>query len=299
VIICGYFLWYILFHTDISVALLANKEETAIMLLDRLKESYELLPRFFKQGVEKWDQKLIKLGNKARVRAAACSASAVRGDTFNIVFLDEFAFVPANIAEEFMASVFPVISSGKTTKLFIVSTPNGFNLFYRIFTDAEKGRNSYAALQYTWRDVFYARNPEATEAEALKWRDDTIKNMANNLQKFQQEFECDFLGSANSLVAPWKLAQIDVTSCRPRRRAAAGLQEADPHDRRRSGACLHLHGGRGARTDARLIGGAGHRHHQQPVRAGGGLSGQQHQARAVGVGGGPDRTLVQRRLPVL
>lgn len=209
VIICGYFLWYILFHTDVSVALLANQEDTAIMLLDRLKQSYELLPRFLKQGIEKWDQKLIKLGNKARVRAAATSASAIRGDTFNIVFLDEFAFVPANIAIDFMASVFPVISSGKTTKLFIVSTPNGFNLFYKLFTDATQGKNSYKALQYTWRDVFYARNPLATEAEALQWRDETIKNMANNEQQFAQEFECDFLGSANTLVAPWKLARID------------------------------------------------------------------------------------------
>jgi hypothetical protein len=209
VIICGYFLWYILFHTDVSVALLANMEETAIMLLDRLKQSFELLPRFLKQGVEKWDQKLIKLGNKARVRAAATSASAIRGDSFNIVFLDEFAFVPANIAEEFMASVFPVISSGKTTKLFIVSTPNGFNLFYRIFTDAMQGRNSYKAMQYTWRDVFYARNPDATEKDALKWREETIQNMANNQQKFAQEFDCDFLGSANTLIAPWKLIQID------------------------------------------------------------------------------------------
>lgn len=208
VIICGYFLWYILFHTDVSVALLANKEDTAIMLLTRLKESYELLPRFLKQGVEKWDEKKILLANKARVRADATSSAAIRGDTFNIVFLDEFAFVPANIALDFYTSVFPSISSGKTTKMFIVSTPNGFNLFYKIFTDAQEGRNSFKALAYTWRDSFYARNPGATEAEAIAWRDEMIKNMANNLSKFQQEFECDFLGSANTLVAPWKLAQI-------------------------------------------------------------------------------------------
>ncbi len=209
VIVCGYFLWYVLFHTDVSVALLANTEDTAIMLLDRLKNSFELLPRFLKQGVEKWDQKLIKLANKARIRAAATSGSAIRGDTFNIVFLDEFAFVPANIALDFMASVFPVISSGKTTKLFIVSTPNGFNLFYRLFTDSVKKLNTFANLAYTWRDVYFARNPNATETEALEWADEAVKNMANNRQKFQQEFECDFLGSANSLVAPWKLAQID------------------------------------------------------------------------------------------
>ncbi len=208
VIICGYFLWYILFHTDVYVALLANQEDTAIMLLGRMKASYELLPEFLKQGVVKWDEKQILLANKARVRAAATSAAAIRGDTFNIVFLDEFAFVPANIAVNFMSSVFPVISSGKTTKLFIVSTPNGFNLFYRIFTEAMEGRNSYKAMHYTWRDVYFARYPTASEAEALQWREETIKNMGNNLSQFQQEFECDFLGSAGTLVAPWKLAQI-------------------------------------------------------------------------------------------
>jgi len=221
VIVCGYFLWYILFNTDVSVALLANQEDTAIMLLDRLKESYEMLPRFMKQGVEKWDQKLIKLANKCRVRAAATSASAIRGDTFNIVFLDEFAHVQTNIALEFMASVFPVISSGKTTKLFIVSTPNGYNLFYKLFTDAVQNRNDYKHLAYTWRDVFKARNPNGTEAEALKWMEDTIKAMANDRSKFQQEFECDFLGSANSLIAPWKLGQlayVPPTECRGRLR---------------------------------------------------------------------------------
>lgn len=189
IIVCGYFLWYILFNTDVSVMLLANKEDTAIMLLDRLKQSFELLPRFLKQGVEKWDQKLIKLANKARVRAEATSASAIRGDSANIIFLDEFAFVPANIAEEFMASVFPVISSGKTTKLFIVSTPNGYNLFYKIFTQAIEKKNQYKAFAFTWRDVFFARNPNATEADAQKWKEETISNMGNNLQKFQQEFE--------------------------------------------------------------------------------------------------------------
>jgi hypothetical protein len=208
VIICGYFLWYVLFHTDVSVALLANKEETAIMLLDRFKQSFELLPRFLKQGIEKWDQMLVKFGNKARVRAAATSGSAIRGDSFNIVFLDEFAFVPANIAVDFMSSVFPVISSGRTTKLFIVSTPNGYNLFYKLFTEATQGKNSYKSLAYTWRDVFFARHPHATEQEAMLWREDTIRNMGNNLQQFAQEFECDFLGSANTLVGPWKLAQL-------------------------------------------------------------------------------------------
>jgi hypothetical protein len=208
VIVCGYFLWYILFNTDVSVAILANTEDTAIMLLKRMKASFRLLPRFLKQGIEKWDEKQIVLANKTRVRAAATSASAIRGDTFNIVFLDEFAFVPANIANEFMASVFPVISSGKTTKLFIVSTPQGFNLFYKIFADAERQKNVYKALAYTWRDVYFARNPGASESDALKWKDEAIQLLANDAQKFAQEYECDFLGSSNSLIGPWKLATL-------------------------------------------------------------------------------------------
>lgn len=198
VVVCGYFLWFILFHADVSVGILANKEATAIQLLDRLKQSFELLPDFLKQGVVKWDAKLVKLANNARVRAEATSASAIRGDTFNLLFLDEFAFVPENIALDFMTSVFPSISSGKTTKLFIVSTPNGYNLFYKLWNDALEGRNSYTAIGFTWRDV-----PGRDEA----WAEEQRRNMGSE-QKFAQEYECDFMGSANTLVAPWKLAQI-------------------------------------------------------------------------------------------
>lgn len=180
VVVCGYFLWYILFHPDVNVGILANKEATAIQLLDRLKQSFEFLPNFLKQGVVKWDQKLIKLANNSSVRAESTSASAIRGHTFNILFLDEFAYVPENIAEEFLTSVFPAISSGSTTKLFIVSTPNGYNLFYRIWTDAEQGRNDYTTLGFTWRDV-----PGRDDAWAEKIR----RNLGSE-QAWQQEYEC-------------------------------------------------------------------------------------------------------------
>lgn len=198
VVVCGYFLWYVTFHNDVSVGILANKEATAIELLRRLKQSYELLPRFMKQGIVKWDQKLIMLGNNSRVRAESTSASAIRGDTFNILFLDEFAFVPQNIAEDFMTSVFPTISSGKTTKLFIVSTPNGYNLFYKIWNDAEERRNSYQPIGFTWRDV-----PGRDE----EWAEEMRKNLGSQ-QAWDQEFECSFQGSANTLVSAKKLAQM-------------------------------------------------------------------------------------------
>ena len=198
VVVCGYFLWYVTFHNDVSVGILANKEATAIELLRRMKQSYELLPRFMKQGIIKWDQKLIMLGNNSRVRAESTSASAIRGDTFNILFLDEFAFVPGNIAEDFMTSVFPTISSGKTTKLFIVSTPNGYNLFYKIWNDAQEKRNSYVPIGFTWRDV-PGRDDE--------WAEEMKKNLGSE-QAWEQEFETSFQGSANTLISSKKLAQM-------------------------------------------------------------------------------------------
>lgn len=202
VVVCGYFLWYILFHETVSVAILANKESTSIQLLDRLKQSYELLPMFLKQGVEKWDQKLIKLSNGARVRAESTSASAIRGDSFNILFLDEFAFVPENIASDFMTSVFPTISSGKTTKLFIVSTPNGYNLFWRIWNDAEEKRNTYKAVGFDWRAV-----PD----HDAEWEENMRRNLGSEMA-WAQEFECSFQGSSNTLIPARKLETMSYAT---------------------------------------------------------------------------------------
>jgi hypothetical protein len=204
VVVCGYFLWYILFHTDISVGILANKEATAIELLRRMKQSFELLPDFLKQGVVKWDQKLIMLANNSRVRAESTSASAVRGDSFNIIFLDEFAFVPENIALEFMTSVYPTITSGTTTKMFVVSTPCGYNLFYKYWNDSEEGRNSYKRLGFTWRDV--PGRDKVDENGVNIWEKETRQNIGD--MQFEQEFECSFMGSANTLIPAHKLAML-------------------------------------------------------------------------------------------
>ena len=108
--------------------------------------------------------------------------------------LDEFAFVPTNIADDFFSSVYPTISSGKSTKVIMVSTPNGMNHFYKLWSDAEKGRNSYNAIEAHWSEV-----PGRDE----KWKEETIANTSE--QQFQQEFECDFIGSAGTLIAPSKL----------------------------------------------------------------------------------------------
>lgn len=187
-VIQGYFLWYVLFQTDVNVAILANKEETAIDLLGRLKFSFECLPAFLKQGVVTWDQKSIKFANNSRVQASATSTDAVRGRSYNAILLDEYAFVPEHIAEQFNQSVFPTISSGTTTKLIIVSTPKGYNHYHRLWVGAVKGENGFKALKYIWSDVPLPERHIVDEHGVNLWEKQMRAQMGD--MAFEQEHNC-------------------------------------------------------------------------------------------------------------
>jgi hypothetical protein len=193
----AYLLWVTLFQDSQNIAVLANKGSLARDILAKYQLAYENLPMWLQQGVITWNKGNVELENGSKIIAASTSSSAVRGGAFNIVFLDEFAFVPANIANEFFNSVYPVISSGKTTKIIIVSTPNGMNLFYKLWMDAIGKKNGYKTFQIHWSMV-----PGRDE----KWKEETIKNTSE--EQFRQEFECEFLGSTNTLISGSKLAQL-------------------------------------------------------------------------------------------
>ena len=140
-VVTAYLLWYIIFNDNVNVAILANKAATAREMLQRLQLSYENLPNWLQQGVVNWNRGSLELENGSKIMAASTSASAVRGMSFNIIFLDEFAFIPTHIADEFFSSVYPTISSCKSTKVIIISTPKGMNMFYKLWHDADKGKN--------------------------------------------------------------------------------------------------------------------------------------------------------------
>lgn len=193
----SYILWLSLFNADQNIAILANKGDLAREILDRYQLAYENLPMWLQQGIKVWNKGNIELENGSKVLASATSSNAIRGGSFTLVFLDEFAFVPNNIAENFFTSVYPVISSGKTTKMIIVSTPNGMNLFYKMWTDAVAKRNEYQTFGIHWSMV-----PGRDE----KFKEQTIKN--TSLRQWNQEFECEFLGSTNTLILGEKLATL-------------------------------------------------------------------------------------------
>jgi len=196
-VMVSYLLHYALFNPSVNIAILANKAATARDLLSRLQLAYEHLPHWLQQGVMSWNKGSLELENGSKILASSTSASAVRGGSYNIIFLDEFAYVPSNVAEQFFSSVYPTISSGKSTKVMIVSTPHGMNMFYKIWTEAEEQRNSYIPIEVHWSEV-----PGRDE----KWKKETISNTSE--QQFNTEFECEFLGSIDTLISPSTLRRL-------------------------------------------------------------------------------------------
>lgn len=190
----GIMLWYILFHETYSVAILAHKMAQAREILSRIQLAYEHLPKWIQQGIVEWNKGNIELENGSKILASATSSSAIRGGSFNLVYLDEFAFVENNMQESFFASVYPTISSGETTKVLITSTPNGLNMFYKIWMDSEENKNSYKRIDVHWSEV-----PGRDE----KWKAETIRNTSE--EQFRVEFECEFIGSSNTLISASKL----------------------------------------------------------------------------------------------
>ena len=195
--VVSYLLHYAVFNDNVNIAILANKASTARDLLGRLQLAYENLPKWMQQGVLVWNKGSLELENGSKILAASTSASAVRGGSYNVIFLDEFAFIPNHIADQFFASVYPTISSGQKTKVIIVSTPRGMNHFYRMWHDAERGKNEYIPTEVHWSEV---------PGRDAVWKEQTIANTSE--QQFRVEFECEFLGSVDTLISSAKLKTL-------------------------------------------------------------------------------------------
>ena len=175
----AYLLHAILFNKNYNIAILAHKGSAANGLLARLKLAYENLPQWLQSGIIEWNKGNIELENGSKIGAFATSADGLRSGSYDVVVLDEFAFVQQNLAEEFFTSTYPVITAGDKTKIIIVSTPKGMNHFYTMWLKAEKGLSDYKPIE-----VHYSAVPGRDE----KWREETIRNTSE--EQFQQEFEC-------------------------------------------------------------------------------------------------------------
>ena len=195
-------LWYCMFHSAKAVMMCAQREATAVELLSRIRMAYEYIPEWIKPSVVEYNKKSIEFGNMSSIKVFATKGGGARGNTANVLVLDEFAFVPPNEANEFFASVYPVISSGKNSKVIIVSTPNGAQgLYYDIWTqanlntmDPEKNAEGWKPIRIDWFEV-----PGRDE----KWKKQQIASVG--IEKWEQEFECQFTSSSFQKLIPSEL----------------------------------------------------------------------------------------------
>ena len=193
----AFLLHSILFNNHYNVAILAHKGAAANGLLGRLKLAYENLPTWLQSGIVEWNKGNIELENGSKIGAFATSADGLRSGSYDAILLDEFAFVPDNIAEEFFESTYPVISAGAKTKIIIVSTPKGMNHFYTSWIRAQKKLSDYVPIEVHWSAI-----PGRDEA----WKQQTIRNTSE--AQFSQEFETEFVGSSSTLISSAKITQL-------------------------------------------------------------------------------------------
>jgi|SRR3990170_788448 len=196
-IVCGYILWYTIFNAYKTVGLLANKGDTAREILSKVQIAYQHLPKWLQQGVVEWNKGSLVLENGSRVVATATSSDSIRGYSINLLFIDEAAWIEN--WDEFFTSVYPTIISGKTTQIVLVSTPHGLNHFHKTWKFALEKRNDYHPIKVMWFDV---------PGRDAAWKEETLRGMNYDLEKFAQEQECEFLGSSGSLIAGWKLKEL-------------------------------------------------------------------------------------------
>ncbi len=194
-IVAAYLVWEILFNDYHACSILANKEKSAKNILKKVKILYKSLPWWMQQGVKTWSKLSIELENHSSIEASATSASGTRSDSINTMVIDECAWIPKNIWDEFYSSIYPTVSSSKKSKIIMVSTPRGMNHFYKFWNDSLQGKNIFKTYEISYMDV-----PTYAE-EGFKER--TIAEVGQ--LKWNQEFECEFLGSSGTLISSYHL----------------------------------------------------------------------------------------------
>lgn len=195
-VMAAYMLWFATFNPLKNAFILANKMATAKEIFSRVQYMHELLPKWLQQGVKEWNKTSAVFENGSKVRCAATSPSAIRGFSIDLLMLDEFAFLGRNLADEFIASVFPTLSSSEKSKLVLISTPNGKNHFYKIWAEAQEGTNGFAYVQGNWREIHNE-----------KWYEEQSKQLGDPI-RVAQELDCSFVGSSYTLIDGPILNQI-------------------------------------------------------------------------------------------
>ena len=193
----AFFVWFALFHDSKSIGIVANKQAIADEIMSKIRLMVENVPKWMQRGIVTFNKRRLEFENGSKIFGAATSSSGLRGMALQILYLDEFAFVENNLADDFFTSVYPTITAGKDTKVFMTSTPNGFNHFHKFWDEAEKGINGFVPLRVHWYE---------TPGRDQKWYDEQ-KAVLGEL-KSSQELDAEFLGSSKQLLTAATMSRL-------------------------------------------------------------------------------------------
>jgi hypothetical protein len=200
--------WMLMFSDPdkpVKIMIAAHKSAAASEIMARIKMTVENTPLWMQQGIVTWNAQSIQLENGSRVNAVTTTEDTGRSGSYDMIFLDEFAFVEENIAQEFYSAAYPTISSSSTSKVVIASTPNGMNLFYNMWTQSlnktkdPENWNGFEPIEIKWDDV---------PGRGEEYKQITLRALSNNIERWNQEFECTFLGGDNTLIPSWAVAAL-------------------------------------------------------------------------------------------
>lgn len=216
-------LWYVIFNDYKTVAILANRGETAQEILSRIQTAYENLPDWLQQGVVEWNKTKIVLENGSVVFSNATSKSAIRGYSINMLFVDEAAHIEN--WNEFWTAVSPTLSSSKTSKTVLVSTVNGMNHFHDFTNNARKKLSDFNLISVTWRDV-----PGRDE----EWKNNELATLNFDYERFAQEYENEYLGSSGTLISGSALKFLAENTEQPINETKSGLKQFQRYNKNHS-----------------------------------------------------------------
>lgn len=206
-IVAIYLLWYAMFHPDKTILVVANKREQASEIMSRIKYTYELLPDWLRDAVTEYNKQSVVFSNGSKIISRATTPDAGRGLSISCLYVDEFAFVKPNIAEEFWTAISPTLSTGG--KCIITSTPKlDTDVFARIWKGAtdnlnehgevkDVGSNGFKSTLATWQ-----AHPDRDE----KWAE--IERNKTGKDRFEREHECKFIGEENALIESYTLQSL-------------------------------------------------------------------------------------------
>ena len=203
-----YCLWVILFNSDKSGLVLSKSGPAGLDLIKKIKDMYLYLPYHLKIGTMKWNQSEISFDNNSSISTESFSPTAGLGKTINFLILDEFAWCPPNDVELFYNNIIPTVTTISDSNVCIMSTQNGFNLFYKLWKGAIEKTNIYAPFKVDWHQVpQFNTKTHQWEKRTEKWKEEMI-GVLGSKEAFYYQYGTQFSASDKCLVSRERIAEM-------------------------------------------------------------------------------------------